>query len=187
MKQKIYCYIDESGQDTKGAFFIVSLVIAKEVREKIYAFLERVEKDSRKGKVKWSQALKIYKIAYIEQLFSSSLLKGKLFYTLSKDTKAYKELTLIAIASVINIVKEKEYKAAIFIDGLAKSDIPRVGAGLRKIGIHIEKVRGIRDESNAIIRFADAIAGLVRENYQEIEYAKKLYTKGIKSGILREA
>jgi hypothetical protein len=59
-----------------------------------------------------------------------------------------------------------------------------MGAGLRKIGIHTEKIRGVRDEADAIIRLADAISGLIREEYQGIDYAKKLSLLGRKNKIL---
>ncbi|MBI2599976.1 hypothetical protein HYW43_03590 [Candidatus Daviesbacteria bacterium] len=34
-KQKLYCYVDETGQDTQGELFIVSVVVAKNDREEI--------------------------------------------------------------------------------------------------------------------------------------------------------
>ena len=33
MTQKFYCYVDETGQDTQGELFIVSVVIADQERE----------------------------------------------------------------------------------------------------------------------------------------------------------
>lgn len=55
---------------------------------------------------------------------------------------------------------------------------------LRRIGVHTEKVRGLRDESDEFIRLMDAIAGLIRENEEGIEYAKKLYKKGLENKTL---
>ncbi|MBI4039725.1 hypothetical protein HY389_00005, partial [Candidatus Daviesbacteria bacterium] len=105
----------------------------------------------------------------------TKIFKNKIYYYLAEETKSYKDATLITIASAITAAKDREnYKASVFIDGLYKSEIPRVGARLRKIGIHTEKVRGLKDENDAIIRLADAISGLVREEYLEVNYAKKL-------------
>lgn len=184
-KLKLYCYVDETGQDTKGELFIVSVIIAKEDRTDIIKTLEEIERSSGKGKTKWVKTKKEFKITYLERIITDKLFKHKIFYSLSKETKAYKELTLISIASAITAAKDtEEYKASIFIDGLYKSEIPMMGAGLRKIGIHTEKVRGIKDEADAIIRLADAISGLMREEYQEIDYAKKLSLLGKKSRTL---
>lgn len=146
-KQKLYCYVDETGQDTQGELFIVSVVVTKKDREEITQSLEKFEQETGKGK--------------------------------TKDTKSYKELTLITVASAITAAKDQEdYQALVFIDGLSKSGIPRVGSSLRRIGIHTEKVRGVKDENDAIIRLADSISGLIREQYQGIAYAKKLCKTG---------
>lgn len=173
--QKLYCYVDETGQDTKGELFIVSVVITKKDREEVIQTLEKFEKETGKGKTKWIRTKNEFKVAFLERILNSKIFKNKIYYSLSKDTKSYKEMTLIAIASAITAIKDQEnYKALIYIDGLYKSEIPRVGSALRKIGIHTEKVRGIKDENNAVIRLADAISGLIREQYQGISYTKKL-------------
>ena len=35
MIHKLYCYVDESGQDTRGALFVVAAVVAAEDRERV--------------------------------------------------------------------------------------------------------------------------------------------------------
>jgi len=178
-KQKLYCYVDETGQDTAGKLYIVSVVIAQKDRDEIEKILEKIEKETGKGKTKWTRSKKEFKIAYLERVLTNKAFRRKIFHSFSKDTRAYRELTLITIASAITNVKEKDdYKASIFIDGLQRTQIFRVGSGLRKIGVQTQKVRGIRDESSAIIRLADTVAGLVREQAEGIGYAKKLYKIG---------
>ena len=178
-KQKLYCYVDETGQDTAGKLYIVSVVIAQKDRDEIEKILEKIEKETGKGKTKWTRSKKEFKVAYLERVLTNKAFRRKIFHSFSKDTRAYRELTLITIASAITNVKEKDdYKASIFIDGLQRTQIFRVGSGLRKIGVQTQKVRGIRDESSAIIRLADTVAGLVREQAEGIGYAKKLYKIG---------
>ena len=184
-KQKLYCYVDETGQDTAGKLFIVSVVVAQKDREEIDKILEKIEKETGKGKTKWTRSKKEFKIAYLERVLTNKAFRRKIFHSFSKDTRAYRELTLITIASAITNVKEKDdYKASIFIDGLQRTQIFRVGSGLRKIGVQTQKVRGIRDESSAIIRLADTVAGLVREQAEGIGYAKKLYKIGTDNNCL---
>lgn len=186
-KQKLYCYVDETGQDTQGKLFIVSVVIAKEDRADIYDLLEKIEKESGKKKTKWIQTKKEFKITYLERILNSKQLKHKIYFSLSEDTRAYKEATLITIASAITSAKDQDnYKASIFIDGLNKSEVPKVGASLRKIGIHTEKIRGIKDDSDAIIRLADTISGLIREQIEKVDYVQKLYKLGIENKTLVE-
>lgn len=186
-KQKLYCYVDETGQDTQGKLFIVSVVITKEDRAEIYDLLEKIEKESGKKKTKWIQTKKEFKIAYLKHILNSKQLKHKIYFSLSEDTRAYKEATLITIASAITSAKDQDnYKASIFIDGLNKSEVPKVGASLRKIGIHTEKIRGIKDDRDAIIRLADTISGLIREQIEKVDYVQKLYKLGIENKTLVE-
>lgn len=184
-KQKLYCYVDETGQDTKGKLFIVSVVVAKEDRTEINRFLEEGEIKSGKKKTKWSRTKREYKIAYLEEVLRSDLLKEKVFYSLGEESKAYKEVTLITIASAITSAKDEEdYRASIFIDGLAKAEVNTISVRLRKIGVHTDKVRGVRDESEPLIRLADAISGLVREDYEKVDYAQKLFNLASSKKVL---
>lgn len=182
LRQKLYCYVDETGQDTEGKLFIVSVVITKEDRSEVYDLLKKIERESGKKKTKWIRTKKELKIAYLDEVLQNKLFRHKIYYSVSADTTAYKEVTLITIASAITSAKDRrDYKASIFIDGLYKSEVLRVGASLRKIGIHTEKIRGVNDETDAIIRLADAISGLMREWTEGIDYAQKLYALGAKN------
>lgn len=78
------------------------------------------------------------------------------------------------------------YEASVYIDGLSKADRSIVHAGLRNHYIHVKRVRGMRDESNALIRLADAIAGFARDYLEGDEYAKPLYDTYHASGSLKK-
>jgi hypothetical protein len=43
---KLYCYLDETGQDTEGDLFLVSVVITEQEREALREELVKVEKAS---------------------------------------------------------------------------------------------------------------------------------------------
>lgn len=178
-KQKLYCYVDETGQDTKGRLFIVSVVVAKEDREELIKFLEKVENETGKKRVKWNRVKREYKTAYFKAIFSSKLFRNKIFYSSGRESKEYKEITLVTIASAVTTAKDTEnYKASIFIDGLPKSEIDTVAVKLRKIGIRTDRVRGVKDENEALIRLADAVSGLVREDYEKVGYGQELVKIG---------
>lgn len=36
MAEKVFCYVDESGQDTQGILFIVAIVITSHERDQLY-------------------------------------------------------------------------------------------------------------------------------------------------------
>ena len=51
--QKLYCYVDETGQDTGGAFFLVVVIIAeKDSALLLEKQLEQIEKESGKRALK---------------------------------------------------------------------------------------------------------------------------------------
>lgn len=184
-KQKLYCYVDETGQDTKGRLFIVSVVVAKEDREELNNFLEKAEIETGKKKVKWNRIKKEYKAIYFDAIFNSKLFRNKIFYSSGQESKEYKEITLVTIASAVTAAKDTEdYKASVFIDGLPKSEVDTVAVKLREIGVHTDRVRGVRDENEALIRLADAVSGLVREDYERVDYAQKLIKLGVLNKIL---
>jgi len=183
--EKIYCYVDESGQDSKGKFFIVSVVITKKDQDHLSELLLSVEKKTGKTR-KWSRERKEINIQYLTEILKSKDFKNRIFYSLYKNTKSYKELTILTVASSINEVKqENNYKANVFIDGLVKPEINRVGTGLRQIGIKTEKIQGARDESNPFIRLADAVAGLIGRNQKGSDYTKTIIEIGIKKKTLK--
>lgn len=184
--EKLYVYVDETGQDTKGEIFIVSVVVAKKDHLELQKYLEEIEMETGKKATKWNKAKVDYRIIYLEKVFSNNKLKNAVFYSLARETKMYRDTTIVTIASATNEVRSRDkYKASIFIDGLQKAEVLLVGKGLRRVGLCIEKVRGVRDESNSIIRLADSIAGLVRKNEEGVEYARKLFKSGLKKGIIR--
>jgi hypothetical protein len=45
-KQKLYCYVDETGQDTDGRLFLVSVVVTEQEQEAFARELERIEAES---------------------------------------------------------------------------------------------------------------------------------------------
>ena len=183
--QKLYCYVDETGQDTKGKYFIVSVIIAQADRDQLVELLEALEQATGKKATKWQKTAKEIKRRFIEQVLQNNLFQGKIFYSKYEDAATYQELTVLTVAAAIHSAKRQDkYKASIFIDGLQKSEVMVVGAKLRKIGVSTEKVRGVRDESHAIIRLADAIAGFIREYEEGREYARVLYELGIKHKTL---
>jgi hypothetical protein len=80
MPSKFYAYVDESGQDTQGQFFVVSIVILDADHETILQQLEAIETRSKKSKVKWHRARYVYRQAYIDELANLTRLSSSLFF-----------------------------------------------------------------------------------------------------------
>jgi len=111
-------------------------------------------------------------------------------YTASKS--GFDELEVLATAQALstyreaNTIGENDYKVTITVDGLSKTIAARMASEFRKLGIKTRKIVGKKDESSAIIRLADAIAGLVREAHEGRPEYKILEAKLKRNKRLRE-
>lgn len=183
--QKLYCYVDESGQDTEGRMFIVSIVIVEENRELLLEKLEAIEAQSRKGQRKWFHTNKERRERYIRLLLESKFLKDCISYSCFKDTKAYIDLTILTTAKAILNRAHGPYQATVWVDGLGTTERHRFAAGLRKLKVVTRKVSGVREQSDAFIRLADAIAGFVRDAIEGDPTMKELYQYALKQRLVR--
>mgnify|MGYP006946108918 CR=1 FL=1 len=114
--------------------------------------------------------------------------KEKLCYAVYRNEKDYLSSTVLATAQAIKSNLGEKYQAVVFIDGLPKSEIRWFGTKLRHLGVNTEKVRGVRkEESDSLMRLADAICGFVREasegNSPELQ---ELLKKGLIKEYLRQ-
>lgn len=64
-KTKLYCFVDESGQDTKGELFLVAIILHDTTNLILLEDkLELLEKQTGKSKLKWKKTNKDIKIKY---------------------------------------------------------------------------------------------------------------------------
>jgi hypothetical protein len=186
-RKKLYVYVDESGQDTAGLFFIVAIVIAGEERERLVQELEKIERESLKRTMKWKKVDRARRIAYLEKVSSSPLFAGKISYAIFSGRRDYREMTVIATAGAITSAAPVEgYEATVCIDGLDRIGSLVVSAELRHRYIKLKKVRGLRDESSALIRLADAVAGFVRDCMEGNRDLQQLYQRMVARNFIRK-
>jgi len=173
--QKLYCYVDETGQDTGGALFSVC------------STLLAIERESRKRN-KWQKTDDTVKLAFLNALLSrKSLLYHRIFIQHFFDTKNYVASTAEAIERSIRAAGRIDCPALIYIDGLRKHEVGDAAVRLRARGVRTEKVKGVRkDENNAFIRLSDAVAGFVRDYLEGQDYARKYFRELIASNVITE-
>jgi len=162
---KLYAYVDESGLETEGRLFIVAIAVINGNPQNAIKLCEEIETISGKGKVKWGKAKHAQRMDYLRRVFSAPELRGRVCYAIFRGTKDFDTSTIEGITLAIHhFAIAPKYSATIYIDALSKSKRHEYGARLRKAGIQTHKVQGIgKDESNALIRLTDAIAGFVRD------------------------
>jgi hypothetical protein len=189
---KLYCYVDETGQDTLGAFFIVAIVVTDAQQHELEKSLEDIEQSIGK-KTKWMKTRDRVRIAYVDALTKSDLpamIFVKSFVPSGKNNFDHLEV-LAAVQAISSYreahdIREDEYKLTITVDGLSKTMAARMASEFRKLGIKPRKIVGKKDESSVIIRLADAIAGLAREAHEGRKEYEAIETKLRRAKILRE-
>ena len=138
--QKIYCYVDESGQDTKGELFLVSVVLKNLYQlAELQKVLEAIENESRKHKRKWTKTSDPIKLKYLNLLLESGCLVGAVFYSAYHNTMEYTPLISLTIAKSIVAKKVKDYSAAIIIDGLKGAETEYIRRQLKNLNIHYQQ------------------------------------------------
>ena len=161
--EPLYCYVDETGQDTFGKFFLVSVVVTGSARESIRRTLRAIEKETGKRTKKWTKSTLRQKVAYIERVLDDKLFSEGIFYAEYAGTTDYPTLVMKTLARVLNSLDPHSRKIVVFIDGIGRTERRRVAVTLRRQGIRTKKVRGLHHESDEFIRVADAVAGFVRD------------------------
>jgi hypothetical protein len=184
--QKLYAYVDESGQDTLGEFFLVSVVVTGEAREGLRTKLRTIERASGKQAKKWRKARLTERVAYLQSVFQLSELRGCIYFARYHATRAYVDLMILSTAKALHAHGAELPQATVIVDGLSRPERPRFAAGLRKLRIRVHKVRGARDQADEFIRLADAVAGGVRDSMEGDAIMRPLFEQAARHGVVRE-
>ena len=179
--QKVYCYVDETGQDTGGKFFLVSILLSgKEELQELRDKISEIESKT-KGKTRWAKTDNKRKISFLKIILNLKILKGNLYYSVYQDTTAYTPLVAMAISkAIIHRTKnyEGKYKVNIVIDGLGKKDRDIARKEFKNLNIKYNKIKvGLKDEQDVLLRLADAMAGFIRDYLEGEKYAVNLIGK----------
>ena len=166
----------------------MSIVVTGKERDELLTLCEKIEEESAKHKDKWGRAKYARRIDYISRVFSNKLFKEKLRYSIYHEQPNYDLATITGIAKAVHFKEPEEYTTLVYVDGLSKNKRQEYGSELRKLGVPTRKVQGVnKDENNALIRLADAVAGFVRDVIDgEKGEIQDLFKKAIKNGSLIE-
>jgi hypothetical protein len=141
-------------------------VIVESQRDEIRSICETIERESGKNRLKWYDASHRARMAYIRGVLSRLPSNVQLCFAPYQDSLDYFMLTVDAIVNAIRMTteitseRESVYKVTALVDGLPRSRERMIGSLLRKRGIRIDKVRGVkREENDVLIRLADALCG----------------------------
>ena len=175
LMKKLYCYVDETGQDTQGKFFLVCVVVVDATfRDRVEKRLLAIEKRSKKGHVEWTRISLPKKNAYLQELLVTHGLKRSVFYSCFENDKQYLLLTVRTIVQVLERQQE-DYQATILVHALSVRAARKMVEELKKSGVRYRKVRGLKAGSSCLIRLADSLAGFLRDATERKPYTEELY------------
>jgi hypothetical protein len=175
VSDKLYCYVDETGQDTKGKLFLVAIVL-REINSLVALESELLEIEQKTGKkkLKWKKTSKSIKKSYLNEIVQVKRLKHSIFYSIYLDSKKYSWLIAQTVARTVQKEKSLNCSVIVIIDGLNNKDREVVRKVLKESKIKYRKIRGMRDEQSVFLRLADAMAGFLRDAVEGQEYTRLL-------------
>ncbi len=185
--KKIYCYVDEAGQDVKSKFFIVVVVITKEP-SLLRSHLLEAERITKLGARKWHKSQQIRKMLYLNFILEKKVGMTTIWIGHYKKPLPYFFPILDTLARSIQQKAERDKeplarcKAIIYIDGIDKKKASELTNALRLTGISLDKIKSSRDESESLIRFADRWAGCMRAGLMGRINEKRIIERAKKSG-----
>jgi hypothetical protein len=186
-KQKIYCYVDETGQDSGSSYYITVVVVSAKDQEEFRRKLTEIEKTSRIGSRKWYKSRGKETIDYLQLFNKINDSFCKIFYNKYKKPIPFLFPTIEIInESIAEFVNKQDCRAIIYVDGIDNKKAQELTNALRSKGISLDYVRNTRDESEPCIRLADRWAGCIRDcSERHDDILEKITGKAKRLKILR--
>jgi hypothetical protein len=184
--EKFYCYVDETGQDTAGELFLVAVVLTDEEKIKVREQLLGIENTSKRRKLKWNKTDLKRKRKYLHLLLTIPSVHCKIYFSNYKNTEDYMYLTAFTTAKAVLKKAKKDYKVTVLVDGLKRKEVRQFSRILYKFDIKIKKVRGIKDESDVLIRLADSMAGFIRDAIEKQSYTTDIYKRFLDKNFIKK-
>ena len=185
MSEIQYVYVDESGQvDGRGdALHVGIAVVDAALREEAQRRLESLEQ--RIGKRgKWHGSSVKTKSEYFKGLIQTTA-GPALYWFRSIVPCAYEEATACAAARAMRLAGGPDARFIVIIDGLKKASRQRVARILREHQVRWREIQvNKREDSDSLLRLADALAGFVRDVHHRKEFALGLWPSA--EGLVRE-
>ena len=78
-KEKLYCYVDETGQDPASSVFVV-VVVSVENQEALRPALMEIEDAAGTGRPKWHKSRSELRLRYLRLVLESNLVRADVFF-----------------------------------------------------------------------------------------------------------
>jgi len=161
-KQKLYCYVDETGQDDASSAFVVVAVVSEGDQERLREALTAAEEVAGTNHLKWHKTHAARRRKYLELVIQRNLGHSEVFFGSYPKPLPYFYPFIEVLEFAIKAKATAPYTARVFVDGIDRKKAAELTNALRLRGISLEMVKSRRDESEPVIRLADMWAGCIR-------------------------
>ena len=185
-KQKLNCFVDETGQDDRSELFVVAVIVSISEQESLKESLIRLEIQSKVGRKKWHKLRSPDREQFLELLLNGGLAAGEVFYGKHAKPVPFFEPMVETLTNAILAMANDDHQAIVYVDGIDKKKAKSLTLALREKGIKTEQVRSARDESEPLIRLADRWAGCIRSGWEGHQFAQLVMTRALEIGYLTE-
>jgi hypothetical protein len=185
-KQKLFCFVDETGQDDRAELFIVVTVISIDDQDALKEALMHLEQRSKVGSKKWHKSRSPEREGFLELAINAQIASGRIFFGRHRKPVPFFQPMVETLCNAIELVAAEDYQAVVYVDGIDRKKARELTGALRERGVKAQHVRSARDESEPLIRLADRWAGCIRGRFEGNEVAAALVLRAIETGYLKE-
>lgn len=150
--------------------------------------LQGIETETGRGTRKWTETRPSLRRCYAEALLQAEWLKGGLFVRVHEGGKSYLDRTASAITdSLAHFALDRglgAFQNLIFVDGANDQETRRMGKLIRDRDLIVQKLKGVRDQGDPMIRLADSLAGMARHAHEGDKVYQELVRRLEKVGLL---
>ena len=184
-KRKLYCYVDEAGQDTASSVFVVAAVVSAGEQDKLREILMEIERAAGTGHRKWHENRPARRLRYLNLVIERGVGYKEVFFGSFPKPLPFFFPMLEVVEVAINAVATFPYTTRVVVDGIDRKKAAELTNALRLRGVSLDMVRGRRDESEPIIRLADMWAGCIRAALLGRAEERALLKRAIETNYIR--
>lgn len=184
--QKLYCYVDETGQDPASRFFIVVTVVSDQEQDALRVRLLDAEKTAETNHLKWHKTVHSRRMKYLSLVLERKIASGGVYIASYRKPIPYFFPMVVVVEKAIKRAAKGQYRARVYVDGIDRQKAKELTNALRASKVSLQMVKGRRDESEPVIRLADMWAGCIRSAFLKHEDTGALFSKAKEQGYLTD-
>lgn len=184
--QKLYCYVDEAGQDDASRFFVVVALASDTDQDTLRRQLANVEKQAQTHGLKWHKSRHERRMRYLSLVLDRKIAFDEVYVGRYAKPIPYFFPVIDVIEKAVKRAAKGRYRAVIYVDGINKTIAKALTNALRTRGISLRMVKSRKDENEILIRFVDMWAGCVRSALLSEKESVEVLNQAQRSGYLQE-